>query len=429
MIAGTVTDEFDDPAPAVEVVLLQGEYAAGALRWSRRTASRTDDEGAYRIERVRPGVGYVLLVRPTDLRRLPAMSDAPSDPRLRRPVSVPTYFPGVAEREGATLLRLRGGEHRQGVDVRLRRAPSFCVEAAAGAGRAVQLFTVQETNQQLGIVTGGVTGLPRSGTPGPDGGFRVCDLAPGEYAVAAAEGDLNDPKAMATAIVAIRDGDVARLVLPPVTAVRLPIEFAWAGNPPERPVEAKLRLALNSLTRSFGGFPVTEAAGVPGTTEFKEIIVDDYVHRVIGLNGRLYVESITYGNDAITFGPLRPGSALTGAPVRVLLGHDGALIKARVRNRVGAAVAHATVVVMPEAFASEAEFAAAIHHGQADQAGNFAASRAVAPGKLYVIAMATPLGEPIGPDDIARLRAMRSRAREVTAAPNADLDLELETIE
>lgn len=429
VVSGRVTDEFDDPVPDVEVVMLDAEYSAGTLRWSRRMATRTNDEGVYRIERARPGVGYIVLARPIDMRQLPAMSEAPSDPRLRRPSSVPTYFPGVAEREGATQLRLRGGEHREGLDIRLLRAPSFCLEASAGAGRADRLFTVQETNQQLGIVTGGVTGLPRHGVPGPDGAFRLCDLAPGEYAVSVVEGDLNEPEGISSAIVSIRDRDVARLSLPRAPALQLPVEFAWAGPPPEKPAEAKLGLALISRTRSFGGFPSTEAVNPPGATELKEVVMDEYVHRVNGLGGRLYVKDVLYGNDTVTSAPIRVGTAPLGSSVKVLLGHDGVMVRARVRNQDGAAAAYATVVVMPESHSTEGDFAGKIRHGRADQTGVYTALRAVAPGKLYVVALSAPLGEPVRPEEIERLLSLRSRAREVVALPNADIDVDLEAIE
>ena len=429
VVSGRVTDEFDDPVPDVEVVMLDAEYSAGTLRWSRRIATRTNDEGVYRIERARPGVRYVLLARPIDMRRLPAMSEAPSDPRLRRPASVPTYFPGVSEREGATQVRLRGGERREGLDIRLLRAPSFCIEASAGAGRADRLFTVQETNLQLGIVTGGVTGLPRHGPPGPDGAFRLCDLPPGEYSVSVVEGDLNDPQGLSSAIVSIRDGDVARLTLPRAPALQVPVEFAWAGPPPEKPTEAKLRLALISRTRSFGGYPSTEAVNAPGVTELKEVVMDEYVHRIVGLNGRLYVKDVLYGNDTITFAPFRPGTAPSGSSVKVLLGHDGVTVRARVRNHDGAAAAYATVVVMPESHSTEGDFAGKIRHGRADQTGAYTALRAVAPGKLYLVALSAPLGEPVRPEEIERLLSLRSRAKEVVAQPNADIDVDLEAIE
>lgn len=430
VISGTVTDEFDDPATEVEVVILESEYVAGALQWSRRIATRTNDQGAYRIERVQPGAGYILLARPSDLRRLPAMSEAPTDPRLRRPVSVPTYFPGVAEREGATRLRLRGGEHRERVDVRLLRAPSFCIEANAGPGRADRLVTVQETSQPLGIINGGVTGLPRQGMLGPDGALRMCDLHPGEYAVSVVEGDLNEPRGLSTAIVSIQERDVTRVALPRAPALTVPVEFAWAGGvPPEKPVETRHQLFLLSRTRSFGSHQSTGPVKPPGVTEWKEAIMDEYVHRVSGLNGRLYVKAVLYGNETITSAPLRPGSAPAGSSVRVLLGHDGVLIRARVTNRSGAAVPHATVVVMPESHADVGEFAAAIRHGRADQAGSYTSSRAVPPGKLYVAALAAPLGDPVSAEAIDRLLAVRMRAKELIALPNADLDLDLEVIE
>ncbi len=125
-VSGRILDEFDEPAPGSEVVLLGREYGAGAARYYRRHATRTNDQGEYRVEFVRPGVPYLVLFRPVEAASTKARSNAPADPRLRRPTTVPTFFPAVTDYAGATPIVLRPGEHREAVDIRPQRAPSYC---------------------------------------------------------------------------------------------------------------------------------------------------------------------------------------------------------------------------------------------------------------------------------------------------------------
>ena len=109
-ISGTVRDAFDEPAPGMEVVLLWQEYGAGGPRYFRRNVTATDDEGRYRIDYVQPEVPFLVLVFPIAYRSSPSQSDAPTDPRLRRPATVPTFFPTVSELAGAAQIVLRPGQ-------------------------------------------------------------------------------------------------------------------------------------------------------------------------------------------------------------------------------------------------------------------------------------------------------------------------------
>ena len=57
------------------------------------------------------------------------LSDAPLDPALRLPAFVPTYYPNAAAIDGAEMITLKPGEVRDGVDIRVLRSPSFCLDA------------------------------------------------------------------------------------------------------------------------------------------------------------------------------------------------------------------------------------------------------------------------------------------------------------
>ena len=425
-ISGTLLDEFDEPIPGFEVVLLAREYSAGAPRYHRHTLSHTNDQGRYRFDFVRPDVPYILLFMPVPNVRAPAKSDAPTDPRLRRPAIVPTYFPTVNDQGGAMAVILRPGEHREGINVRALRAPSYCIEAQIPGSNVT--FQIRRADITFGMgPNGGVTGNPRTVWPGADGKVRVCELAPAEYRITAFEGNSNEPLSLASSTVHILDRDATNVTLHPVPRIRVPVEFAWAGDPPAKPPEAKLQVWVNSMTRSFGAYGGTQDRAVPpAAREMNGLLMDDYHHRIYGLSGRLYVKEILYGNDNITYAPLRPGTKHDGASMRVVIGHDGAHIKARVRDRNAKPIPGATVVVMPAVFASESELASALQTGLADQYGTYESTRALPPGKYYVLALTDPIPEPLPANHVDHLINLRAHAREVTLQPGGTADLDIE---
>lgn len=94
VLAGTLLDEFGDPAPSVLVQVAQRVFAAGRHRLmpmgSRVQAVPTDDRGRYRISSLAPGAYYVA-----------ALSGAYTDQNEVGGFA-PTYFPGTSDAGAAT---------------------------------------------------------------------------------------------------------------------------------------------------------------------------------------------------------------------------------------------------------------------------------------------------------------------------------------
>jgi hypothetical protein len=111
--------------------------------------------------------------------------------------------------------------------------------------------------------------------------------------------------------------------------------------------------------------------------------------------------------------------------LRVRIGHDGALLNVRTTDADGNAAPNATVIVMPSSFASDADLAARLVIGQADQNGDYA-SHALMPGKYLVLATGDEPSD-LTPDFVSALRGIRNHAREISLDPNATLDLNLQT--
>jgi hypothetical protein len=123
-----VVDQNNEPVVGVSV------YPGGARILVRRAARRvrgagtsTDDQGAYRLERVQPGRAYTVMASGLGA-RFRRFRTRPWTRRCACRAVVPTYYPNARSIDGAEPVVLRPGERRDGVDIRLTRSPAFCLE-------------------------------------------------------------------------------------------------------------------------------------------------------------------------------------------------------------------------------------------------------------------------------------------------------------
>ena len=128
-IAGTVVDDNKEPMPEVDVFLVTKEYYLGATKYFLKGLVRTDNRGQYAIDRVNPGTPYLIMAQKRTL-QLPAIAEDPADPKFRRQAFAPTFYPNSTAMDGGMPVTLRSRERREGVDIRVQRTPSFCVEGA-----------------------------------------------------------------------------------------------------------------------------------------------------------------------------------------------------------------------------------------------------------------------------------------------------------
>ena len=438
-ISGRVVDENDEPLPGLEVVLLGREYYMGELRYYRRAAARTDDQGEYRITRkVPPGTGWLVWATMLD-RGMEPISDAPADPKLRRPAMVPTYYPSAPTAEEATVVTLGAGEQREGVDIRMVRSPSFCLEAQIDVpGQADEVsFWIQGAQPSFRMgATGGTSGIPPGGHVGPDGKIRVCNLGPGDYRLTAFSGDLNAPDSLGTTLVSLTDRDVKGITV--VAQPRLPLagRVVWAGEPPKTPIESEIPIRLWSLHRTFGRMG-SGRSSVPGEFTMQEgafveggethPLMDEYA--VIfprRLPDNLYVKDVTYGGTSVLHRQLKLGSALAGSGLRVIVDHDGGVLKARVSDDEGQPIGDATVILIPKESTTHLRLAETRVAEKTNQNGEYTSS-GLAPGAYYVLAIEDDFTD-LSPETISKLFDARSKAEEVEIGPNATVELTLEPV-
>jgi hypothetical protein len=222
VVTGAVYDERGRPLPGYHVALARLSIENGVrvmhdmLRDFRpvggvQNTGVTDDDGRYRIFGVAAGEYVVMAVREqpppsnrrttreevdqalADVRKTPAAvgrpgvleSPAPSHPALPSPVldkdPLPAYYPGTADPQAATLLRVEAGAELDGVDI---IAPDVAPVSVSGEVRfdGAGLTTgVSIRIERLDVVPG----TTRYGAMQDNRSFTISGIAPGRYAISA----------------------------------------------------------------------------------------------------------------------------------------------------------------------------------------------------------------------------------------------------
>ena len=217
VITGTAMDGNGQPAAGVTVDVLKYTYSelTGELALSNETAASrttTDDRGVYRAWGLMPG-NYVVMATPqlgggrgtnSDFQQLTtndvsraiaaararqaggaAPAPAPPAPRVNY---APVFFPGTPDVSQATMVTLKEGEERGGIDVPIRLFRTAKIEGTVRTADGSALPTVVPVQ----LVPGGPQGDLLGGRGGnrvkttrvdAQGKFVMGDVTPGRYAV------------------------------------------------------------------------------------------------------------------------------------------------------------------------------------------------------------------------------------------------------
>lgn len=431
-ISGKVTDENREPTPGIRVYLVSPEYYSGVLGYFLKNVTNTDDRGQYTLSRgALAGHAYLVMAEKLT-RRMPAHSETPLDPRLRRRAPMRTYFPNSSTREGASPIVLRPGEQREGVDIEMKRTQNYCVSGtlAGPAGPAALMFGIEPVQPASGMSsTGGMMGRAPGGGTGRDGKFRVCDLNPGVYRLTAFDHSAgpNQPAVnYAIADLSILDQDLANIRLTVSPGLTLDGDVALDGPVPPDGISTKVSLSLGPLLRSAlpGERPYAKP-DIPGTFSLTGLLPADYALRVVVNAPGFYVKETRYASNDVLHEPLHMGTAPAGTGLHITVARDGATFSARVINQDGLPVPAINILTFPAEVSSEAMLQATLSVGQTDQLGQYT-SHTFPPGKYY--SAATEDAFDATPDSIGRLWRARNRFQEVELAPNGSAQLQLEPV-
>ena len=434
-VSGRVLDEDNDPVPGITVLLFTRAYYLGSVRsvYGGRQA-QTDDRGQYIIRNVPPG-RPLLLMAERRLQTIEAVSDAPTEPTLRKRAYARTFYPSSASIDGALPLVLRSGEQREGVDITILRTPSYCVDGvltAQGVPSALR-FSFEPLQPSSGVIgrEGGGFVAPPSGVTGADGRIRVCDLAPAEYrltAYLAAKPDAA-PDTFGMTLVTVTDRDLHNVRLASQPRIPVPGEVVWDGAAPGAPVSTKLMVALVPLTRRLLGAESPQVqSSIPGEFSLPDVLMDAYAILTMpmgDLPAGSYIKDVTYAGVSVRNAPLQVGSGPGFASLRVMLARDGGKISAQLTDGDGKPVPRGYVLVLPGQALTEAALADLLILGQTNQLGVFL-SDALAPGKYLALAVTAPLDQ--SPESIGKLWGSRGKATEVEVSPGATAQVQLRMV-
>jgi hypothetical protein len=427
IITGKVLDQNKEPVPGASVYLMSKEYGVGGVvRYFYTRGTNTDDQGEYTLSGVEPGFpSFLMAAKPMEFPA--AVSDAPVNPKLRKPAFMPTFYPNVEQPEGAAPIILRSGERRESVDIRLLRAPSYCIEGSvgAGSGNTVGRFMVAGPEYNSGIASGGgLATAPPGGSLESDGKLRVCGLRRGNYRLIAyfsQPQSREGPSQYGTAAVTIIDEDVKDVRVMPGPGLQVPGSVVWEGSPADPPLSSKVTVLLQPLNRpnlgERGGFVRTN---VPGEFIIPNVFMDDYRVSANVNAPNVYVKDIFYGPSSVLDVPIRAGSA---PDLRVVLAHDGGSIAVRVSDKDGNSVPDIHVAILPAGLQSETALPGRLVSGQTDQEGNY--SHGVLPPGRYLV-MATTMKVDHNFDKIQRLWAARGQAKIVELGPSGNAQVTME---
>jgi hypothetical protein len=204
-LSGTVLDERGEPVVGVPVRVLRAVDVAGATRWATGPAGETDDRGMYRVSDLRPGT-YIVHVPSVQITLADGAVRPPSPPQRPLAMArtggagvvvghFPTsgvpgrgypmaYHPTARSASEAMPIHLEPGESRSALDVHLTLAPTVRVSGVlSGPPEAIAslpVWLVPAGDEPSG--PGGEVAVTMSD---PDGRFTLLNVPTGSYTLLA----------------------------------------------------------------------------------------------------------------------------------------------------------------------------------------------------------------------------------------------------
>ncbi|MFN7994427.1 MAG: carboxypeptidase-like regulatory domain-containing protein [Bryobacteraceae bacterium] len=437
-ISGKITGDDSQPAAGISVVLLQRRFEFGALVYQPQRTVITNEKGEYRIDPVASDRSFLILAR----KRLgpPVQADkAAADPESRPRVLVPTFYPGSPDSQGAQALTLSPDETREGVDIRMASAASYCIDGSVSTLGAHTLPRVSIAEQQS--LESGWRFAPATAETTPDGRFRACGFHPGVYQLAATSTEgASSQRVYANAEVSITGHDAHDVKLLARPAGVMSGEVSW--DPPPR-VGGDAQSITVYLSRRFsatdyadevqsassiaGKMAIGNKVAVPGPFVLEGIPLEiaDYTLEVGSLPRGCYLKEASFAGTPIG-GQLRLTRAMTEGKLRLVLGCEGGSLTVQVSDGDGHPVAEANLYLLPAGAASDASLSEKLLRAEV-QNGWAAITQPIPPGKYLAIACPLDLDGTV--EGFQALWRARSRAKEVEIGSNAVARVTLEVIE
>jgi hypothetical protein len=444
--SGRVLDQDGEPLAGMRVIALGREYSRSdgdptaefgldRIHYVPHAAATTDDRGHYELN-LRAGRPTWILAYHQRSYDSP-IAAAPADPRARAATPAPTYSPSGATLDSVPPLVLRSFEERQGVDISMRRMPSYCLDAVLTKNGLPASLAFRVEEEDLHRVISRNSPRPSwrtSGRSGPDGRIRVCNLHEGRFLLTAFEtvGVVNTTHFRSVAL-DVHDADLNVGTVEVQSSVTIAGNVRWdTALPPERtPAPVRIGIPL-----SFGNGATVPA--IPGEFSLTALPGEPHGITVSGLQHPFYVKAITFNGTSVTRSAIVPGGS-ANQRLTVTIGSDAGRLDVRVRDRAGRPAAHVPVLVLADKGTTDMDLARSIAAAAlSDESGNYTAD-GLPPGRYYVLT--TPdlpsyvINLPMGtlrversPEAVAMLLRARATARRLDVGPRATISASLEAM-
>jgi Carboxypeptidase regulatory-like domain len=384
LITGRVTDEFGDPIEGVSVSALRSMYFNGRRQFVPVGGPplRTDDAGQYRVLGLAPG-SY--LVSGVTRETWTVVRDG-----VKQVMGyAPTYFPGATHVADARRVTVALGREASNTDFSLQPGRSATVSGTAFDSQGRPLSTVMVRQETRGVDFASF-GYVASGSVVGGGTFRIDNVPPGEYILAASTGQGVEPAEVAEAPITIDGADLDNVTLTGSRGGSVSGQLLTeAGAVPNL---ARVRISMTERSTGQGspmvlgasrnaGFAETTADGtftidgVFGTSRLRLTLPEDWA-----------VKAVLYDGRDVTDAPieLRSGEAWSG--VKVIVTDRVSTVTGQLTDAKDQPVTEGTVIVFAADANKWSEDSRYVRSVRADQQGQWRI-KGLPPGDYLAVAL------------------------------------------
>ena len=370
-ISGRILDPDRNPVQGAVVVLQVKHFVQGRPYLETIGGAESEASGDYRIAGLKAGEDYYLSVAPS-FRDNQAVS--PNGHREPQVALVQTFYPNATSVDNAAPIYLNRAEQREGVDLIMGQAVTFCVTAMP----RFELGNLLGASWRISYRDGGAFAMGNGSLkPGED--LAVCRLPPGSYDLWIMTFTSDRITGFISQTFIIGNRNVAIGELYPNPPIPLRGKVIVADAPTDNPAPA-LSIEVGSLNRrqlhffAEGNFGLSNSKG-----EFSipDLFADDYeLVAVRHLPPGFYVKALTQAGRDVTRESIRPGDDLT-----ITILSDGPVISGKAVDK-DTPVHDATVILIPKD-----QGIGSVVSVRSDQNGRFQIQSGIAPGDYSIVAL------------------------------------------
>jgi|GEM_PF-3328367 len=396
-IEGRVTDEGGDGIGRLVVMAYEVRQADGAKRLLMRGGAITDERGNYRIANL-PPAEFVVGAVTTTRNQWQAKPASPATRKPTRPAyPAITFAPEGRALPGASVLWLEEDGERSGVDIRMRKEPTYCVSFQAGAGEvpmgADGRFGLNMT-EWLGAM-GPVVASQMLDKPGD---FEICGVPSGEYLLDLVGLEGKRLKGLGyvrnTVMVDRQDTDAGSLELRGLVKLQGKVQTSGALAVKEFPEGVSIQLSLvqrsllphdnlQTSVKPDGSFALEGVYADEYVVKLDHLPTGNYVTRAAQAGRNLLKEKIQTAGGEIIFEIASDGPSISG---RVTPGGGGFAMGGGLSGNVN----DRSMQTLPDVavfLISEADGQVVV--ARSDQDGVYRFASGLAPGKYRIGAVRT----------------------------------------